>query len=709
MVKSNQRITKIKRDPIEELLKRAEATPIEDAVIVNEPGSDLIPYPDFENFRLWIRDNLLKGINCIYNNYIDNNGETYYTTIVDGLILMTKNTKAIGQHPIIEQPYSWPAPTSNGSIGGNEIGYQFNPSASEMSGHEAYNCMTSSEWAQFNFTVAKLPEYETTGYVGELIVYNPTPIKPTSFWFSWGTRNGGKQDPNCMSKYAQCLASNDGQVWQVLWELDMTPYVDKPHLDIEAAIKSQLNTNQFFKYFKLKFKDHIGTLGNHITINWFKPMGVCLAPGDVTSSKPGLQLSNLISPFILTSAGGWLRQNLVSNSHNEFNQLNTDTIGNYSYSFLNNGIIYRQSGSTHSGQDSYIQHWSPSLLGSMSYEGMIIPKGLNQTFLFKSSYTNYQTLAVPNNPDMQRYATTDSKEVTYQFVDNNNNNPPTITTFNGRFVGKDWSYELEFKQNNSGSCMGYDPETGDCPSHENQSNGGCVTGKIIYTAGQGTPCEVQIDECFNTYQSIANPDYPTTPDLKYNTLETPNMNKYWKYDYCNGLGANSYCLCSNQVSTLYCCSGGFIEGQQYSWGEAINNPTGSQTGNIVISNGLGAGVQVVNSKLSDLPDLNCNINLTTCTQLIPFVDSQGCGSFYVPDSSALEPVNGIDIYFNIKDIKEEYIINDVPWDYDCTVTRFETWFSTEPSSDIGVNSILIASNVNINSLGDISMLTDKTL
>lgn len=707
MVKSNQRITKIKRDPIEELLKRAEATPIEDAVIINEPGSDLIPYPDFENFRIWIRDNLLKGINCIYNNYIDNNGETYYTTIVDGLILMTKNTKAIGQHPIIEQPYSWPAPTSNGSIGGNEIGYQFNPSASEKSGYEAYNCMVSSEWAKFYYNTAKLPEYETTGYVGELIVYNPTPIKPTSFWFSWGTA-GGKQDPNYMSKYAQCLASNDGQVWQVLWELDMTPYAKKPSVDIEAAIKSQLNTNQFFKYFKLKFKDPIRTAGNNIAINWFKPQGVCLAPGDVTSSKPGLQLSNLISPFTLTSAGGWLRQNLISNSHSEFNQLNTDTIGNYSYSFLNNGIIYRQSGSTHNGQDSYIQHWSPSLLGSMSYEGMIIPKGLNQTFLFKSSYTNYQTLAVPNNPDMQRYATTDSKEVTYQFVDNNNNNPPAITTFNGRFVGKDWSYELEFKQNNSGSCMGYDPETGDCPSHENQSNGGCVTGKIIYTAGQGTPCEVQIDECFNTYQSIANPQVPVVPDLGTTTkpLETPDTQNIWIYSSWYGLTCCTANIdCSNPpASGIYVVSASTNAGSLFMLDATTNEYIETKKHNNVR---LGYSYSA---------SATCGIQGLSGMK----ADSEGCssychescrngGMYYCLASDASEPEEGIDIYFNIKDIKEEYIINGLPWEYDCTVTRFETWFSTEPSSDIGVSSILIASNVDINSLGDISMLTDKTL
>lgn len=705
MVKSNQRITKIKRDPIEELLKRAEATPVEDVVIINEPGSDLIPYPDFENFRIWIRDNLLKGINCIYNNYIDNNGETYYTTIVDGLILMTKNTKAIGQHPSIEQPYTWPTPTTNGSIGGNSIGYQFNPSSSEMSGHEAYNCMRSDERAQFDYDVAKLPEYETTGYVGELICYNPTPIKPTSFNFSWGTALG-KQDPNYMSKYAQGLASNDGQVWQVLWELDMTPYANGTGTDIEAAIKSQLNTNQFFKYFKLKFKDPIRTAGGYITINWFVPDGVYLAPGDVNSSKPGLQLSNLISPFTLTSAGGWLRQNLISNSHSEHDLLNSDTIGNYSYSFLNNGIIYRQSGSTHNGQDSYIQHWSPSLLGSMSYEGMIIPKGLNQTFLFKSSYTNYQTLAVPNNPDMQRYATTDSKEVTYQFVDNNNNNPPAITTFNGRFVGKDWSYELEFKQNNSGSCMGYDPETGDCPSHENQSNGGCVTGKIIYTAGQGTPCEIEVDECFNTYQSIANPQVPAIPDLGTITkpLETPESKEVWQFSKWVGVS---------------CCTGNLD----------LDNPPGN--GTYVVSATTNSGnIYMFDATTQEYITTNKHNNVdfgysyetvATCgIKGLQGMTVDGCsgycnqpcrnGTVYfckVDDLPGEE--ESIDIYFNIKDIKEEYIINDLPWNYDCTVTRFETWFSTEPSDEIGVSSILIASNVNINSLGDISMLTDKTL
>lgn len=704
MTKSNQRITKIKRDPIEELLKRAEATPVEDAVIINEPGSNLVPYPTTSELYVWMRDYLLKGINCIYNNYIDDNGETYFTTIVDGLVLMTKQTKAIGQAPLIETPISFPQLSQNGTIGGDDYACSFNPSGA-ITGGQPYQATTGQLSFKFKPN-AKLPEYDETGYFAELILYSPVAIKPTGIQFSFFTAYGGKQEKANMSKYIQLSASNNGSTWQVLAELDMEPYIGQYQQEIQAALAAQFaSSNTFYKYFKMKFKD---PFSKAVGVARFNPSGVYLAPGDINSSKPGLWLSNLLSPYTQSSAGSWLRQNLIPDNHNEFNQLNTDTIGNYSYSFLNNGIIYRQAGSTHEGQDSYIQHWSPSLMGSMSYEGMIIPKGLNQTFLFQSSYTNYQTLAVPNNPDMQRYTTTDSKEVTYQFVDNTNSNPPAITTFNGRFVGKDWSYELEFKQNNSGSCMNYDPETGDCPSHENQSNGGCVTGKIIYTAGQGTPCEVQIDECFNTYQSIANPQVPVVPNLgtTVKPLETPANQNNWIFSNWFGLTCCTYNIdCTNPPG----------------YGTYVVSAT-TNAGSLFMLDATTNEYIETNKHNNVRLDYSYSASATCGIQGLSgmYADSEGCSSYcrqscrngnmyfcLVDELSGEE--EGIDIYFNIKDIKEEYIINDLPWDYDCTVTRFETWFSTEPSSDIGVSSILIASNVDINSLGDISMLTDKTL
>ena len=50
--KSNQRITKIKKDRIEELLKHAENTPPQKGTSVQEPGTELTPYPDFNYLQI---------------------------------------------------------------------------------------------------------------------------------------------------------------------------------------------------------------------------------------------------------------------------------------------------------------------------------------------------------------------------------------------------------------------------------------------------------------------------------------------------------------------------------------------------------------------------------------------------------------------------------------------------------------------------------
>ena len=234
---SNQRITKIKKDYIEELLKRAESMSVEDACSIQEAGSDLTPYPDLSSLRLWSREYLLKGINKIYPVSFTDEGQTYLTTIVDGLVLFTKLTKSI------------------------DVGEE---------------------------------QFET--------------------------------------------------------------------------------------------------------------------------SKPGLWLSNLVQPISDSLAGSWLRHNLIHDNLSFYTSLNADTIGNYTFSFYQRGIIHRDKGSTHNDNDSYCQHWSPSALGCISHDAIIIP-----TNNLRSTYTSYQMPVTPVNPDMQSYEETMSKDVAFTFVDNTNN------------------------------------------------------------------------------------------------------------------------------------------------------------------------------------------------------------------------------------------------------------------------------------------------
>ena len=103
--KSNQRITKIKYDAILDLINKAEKIPVENAVTINPAGANLIPYPDLNKIRFWIRDNLLKGINGIFisgyklrarntdTDFLTNPAYLKFTTILDGLVLNTQECK----------------------------------------------------------------------------------------------------------------------------------------------------------------------------------------------------------------------------------------------------------------------------------------------------------------------------------------------------------------------------------------------------------------------------------------------------------------------------------------------------------------------------------------------------------------------------------------------------------------------------------------
>ena len=105
--KSHQRITKIKLDQILELLKKAEDTSVEDACTIEPATNQLTPYPDMDNLRTWTRDYLTKGLNKILINKLDDNGQTYMTTLIDGLPLFTKMSKTIGENIETSKPGLW--------------------------------------------------------------------------------------------------------------------------------------------------------------------------------------------------------------------------------------------------------------------------------------------------------------------------------------------------------------------------------------------------------------------------------------------------------------------------------------------------------------------------------------------------------------------------------------------------------------------------
>lgn len=518
---SNQRITKIKKDYIEELLKRAESMSVEDACSIQEAGSDLTPYPDLSSLRLWSREYLLKGINKIYPVSFTDEGQTYLTTIVDGLVLFTKLTKSI------------------------DVGEE---------------------------------QFET--------------------------------------------------------------------------------------------------------------------------SKPGLWLSNLVQPVTDSLAGSWLRHNLIHNNLSFYTFLNTDTIGNYTFSFFQRGIIHRDKGSTHSDNDSYCQHWSPSALGCISHDAIIIP-----TNNLRSTYTSYQMPVTPVNPDMQSYEETMSKDVAFTFVDNTNNIPLTTTTFNGRVVGDGWIYELLFTPNGNGS--GNDYGNGDNPSADNGSNGGCVTGTIVYQDSDlGTTCTQEVNSCFVTDQSIFNPLVPNVPDGTQ-LLDKDGIyvgSAYW--DAC----CDNPFIRDNYTNILLCLSYGTYKVKLTS----------------VDIQGECAKIQILDATTNEYQDGTSSYNATLrCNNQRCGVGSSGdgtygirldgnggyCGSItatataYITET--VEPEEGINLYLNIYDLKKQYESEGIPWTGGCGTARFDIEISTTKCEESYCKSILIAENVDINSLGDISKLEEQ--
>ena len=166
---SNQRITKIKKDPILDLLQRAEATNVEDACVVIPAIDTLTPYPNPEQTRTWIRDNLLKGVNAIIpiagltdiNQARPSTDEPYksqaiqYTTIIDGLPLNTYSHKILGK--LDDTTYNYKLSVKPGLMlsnlccpvsfeaGGGSFLRQANSQNIEINEDLSYNCRTFTE------------------------------------------------------------------------------------------------------------------------------------------------------------------------------------------------------------------------------------------------------------------------------------------------------------------------------------------------------------------------------------------------------------------------------------------------------------------------------------------------------------------------------------------------------------------------------------
>lgn len=698
--RSNQRITKIKRDYVEELLKRAEAMDVADAVSIQPPGSDLIPYPDMNNLRLWTRSYLLKGLNKIYPVKLDTDGQTYMTTLVDGLPLFTKMTKSIEVTKTTDVAALSTLWTNNANVVISADGlatftdssqylslknvsntYRTNIKAKarfKLNSFNAYNRILELGSDYFKFNITSTGQASITNGSGtRQIVYNQI---QTNTWYI--------VEYNIDSNYkATCSLSDDSGL--VLGTASITNRA----ADSLTSVYLARNILGELDLANCSIEVSTGTI-DILTYTQEEHQVVA------ETTKPGLWLSNLVQPVSNSAAGSWLRHNLINNYNSENTNVNADTIGNYAYSFYQRGILKRTAGSTHFNEDSYCQHWSPSALGCISHDAIVIP--LNN---LRSTYTSYQTLVVPYDPDMQRYNETLSKDVQYNFVDNNNNIPVNITQFNGQVVGKDWSYELVFTPNHSGNT--------EEPTDTN-STGGCVTGTITYyDLNTGITCTQNINSCFETQQGTFNPDLSHSldnqilPSPKTCTTHSTNCGTH---DTSQGLAVhgcgNSYTGGFPVVINSVAAVGSYSCNNYWCWNNYIVDfTTGCSGAEVAISAG---GISTK--------------NFTYGRQGTSFGGYLGYSSSDFDFGSTSRKVSitryhsepqiedkNTNIYMNIIDNKALFEAEGLPWTGDCSEPRFEISYSQTPCESNYCTSRLIASNVDIATDGFVSNLVSVQL
>ena len=697
---SHQRITKIKRDRIEDLLKKAEATKVEDACTVQPAGSDLIPYPDMNNLRNYTRDYLLKGLTKTYPVKFDEDGQTYLTTIVDGLPLFTKMSKTV---QVEEQPepahvdskltiHGNPTIGNTGIVTDISLTNYLTRSTSEMTG--AYDFY-------FSFTTpatASTVEEKVFGCVGFcncnyrdtlLMIFENTTGKAIVLSVGLNTKIQIRLSLDGTGNAVYYTKTGSATSWRS--QGTITNFATTAGSPLYIGKENETATTYWRGTIDLS---GCKIVKDGVEYPFFHPEG-SVTVKTLETSKPGLWLSNLSTPVYNSNSGGFLANNFIHNNESSFNTVNSDIIGNYAYTFTQRGIIHRVAGSSHYDQDSYNQMWSPSALSCISHEAIIIPE-----LLLQQTYTTYQSMVVPADPDTQSYDETKNKTVEYNFIDNNNNDPATTTAYNGRFVGVDWSYELKFTPNGNGSGNNYG--SGSDPYVDNGSNGGCIAGTIEYNLlvnGQYVTCTQTVNECFLSDAAFFNSN--VTPsgseqDLNQDEYQSGTFRDNSGYIQASSVkfGYSGYdIIISPKVAS---CIKGF-KGFKFSGTKVGTSFQNVGCGDTHAGGNCGYYVDYPKGVYdSDECGFTCYIG-----------GQQYPGTTYkYREHKAIEQQTGINIYVNMIDLKAQYEANGLPWTGDCNTSRFQFEFSTTKCTSPWCTSLVIAENVDINNLGDISKLND---
>lgn len=719
--KSNQRITKIKLDKVLELLKKAEGIKPQDGTTVQAPGEELTPYPDMDQLRGWTRKYFTKGLDKILINRFDDDGQTYMTTLVDGLPLFTKMTKTFDkkQLPLIEYHLA-DYLTVIGTLNINThwvSGFQDNSNYIRIT--QPNDNFTVGTQFIFKFQTGSDITSLQTIFHGEnkimLEIYNGV-----FRIYSWSNRErvtGASVIANTTYWVRVTVTSTSNRTFEYSTDNFETVKNIFSTNEVSQGTTSNMNSNGLliglsaynltyaFKG-KIDLLNSSRRLGSSGTVVSMMNADESFYGVPVETSKPGLWLSNLIAPTA-GKGGSWLRHNLI-HQEDPIELLNNDTIGNYSFSFLQRSIISRDASSTGDVYwNSYAQHWSPSAISCTSHDSLVAIYSALYDYScapFGAGYTPYQSLVVPVDVDMQSYKETGSKCLDYDFREGYTG--LLKTHFHNRAVGTDWTYELWFTPNGGGSANNYGQSENPDTTLDDGNNGGCITGTITYTniTSDGIiECQQTVNSCFKTGQTLFNPNVPSSND--------------------SILDDNNFKVETHKVQKSACCTSAL---ELYNYRNEAAIPSGTY---------------LLSGSLTSYKD-GCNVTITPGTYHL-HIDSETCGIGYagwalysdgddyinltsacttggcgtvnargtisLVNSSQSTTENNVNIYLIITDLRKKYAELGMPWSYDCTMNAFEFKFSTTQCQESYCTNLLIASGVDINNLGDISKLNSLHL
>lgn len=745
MKNSNQRITKIKKDPILTLLELAEKINPEDGTVVEPSGAELTPYPDMNYLRNWTRDNITKGINGIFTYSIEDDGTPNYTTLLDGLVLNTAPVKIV-ETTVETSEFIQPELTANGTIGGTSFAVE---ATSEVGGTDgmAFNLTNTTSGGRWLTATG-------SGYPQSVTYYIPNGIQLSSIDF----KNVSSGELSYRPTTYRILVSNDNDTYTELYNGDWGSTV------ADEQFTCNVTSIGFYKYVRCEV-----TAGNNADRFMFRLMVLHgLVPGQTLkhkTTKPGLWLENLQATNEdltqqYSAAGGYLRTNLINQyTAQDFAHVQENVIGNYAFSFHQRGIFIRDAGSTHYDRDSYAMQWSPSAESCTSFDSLIIP-----LMNLRNTYTYYSTLAVPSDATKSSYTETKSKDVSFDFVDNDTNHPAQIVKFNSRIVGDGWTYEFVVRGNGVSSGSSYEVDD-DRRGLAGGSNGIEVEGSIsydncdyLYDNGECTTCVQQINVNGITTQTGYNKDAIDAGATSgkstiavagaVTTISTSNRGWLYQgtYNYnqamygCDGLLKTSS---STRQSWAYTVYGklpddvSFSEGI-YDWAMVMGRYASYTTGGIIMTDKQNmtypeCGEDCIceqyeatsSSNIQYSPNVrfyNVPINwysqpnrLVSCSIPHMYVWSKTTStsngkSVWSFNFGRVNPTSNQNIYLNLLDMKAEREAMGMPWNYDCTQDRFSVTLGTTPCTDAYCQSILLYQNVSIGKNGDINTaLPEQTI